>query len=392
MTRAAIRSTPTPSATDHPGPTRPSPTTPHPWAAHPWAPHPWAPRPWARHPWAWWGWALGAAATSTFTTNPLLLALVLAVVAVVVLLCRTDAPWARSLRVYLVVAGAIIVFRVALMALVGGSSDEGIVLVRLPEWQLPTWMAGLRLGGPVTLNEVLAASYDGLRLGTLMVCVGAANALANPRAALKSVPAALNQLSVAVVIALATAPQLIESMTRVRRARRLRGRPARGLRAVPSLLVPVLEDGLERSLRLATAMESRGYGRRAARRSRAGEVVLVVALLALVLFTYALFALPQWGAWSWVGLGLAVAGVALGFHLGGRGRSTTAYRPQPWRGRDTALVASGVAAAVITGWFAAASPAVMHPSTQPLVWPSLPPVMLAVTALLAVPAVVGRRP
>ena len=57
--------------------------------------------------------------------------------------------------------------------------------------------AGIRIGGPVSLEGVLAAFYDGLRLATLLLCIGAANVLANPKRLLKSMPSALHEIGVA---------------------------------------------------------------------------------------------------------------------------------------------------------------------------------------------------
>ena len=54
------------------------------------------------HPWAWWGWALGVATAVSLTTNPFLLAFLALGVTAVVLLRRSDAPWARSLAAYFV--------------------------------------------------------------------------------------------------------------------------------------------------------------------------------------------------------------------------------------------------------------------------------------------------
>ena len=68
----------------------------------------------------------------------------------------------------------------------------------------------------MSLEGVLAAVYDGLRLATLLLCVGAANVLANPKRLLQSMPAALHEIGVAVTVALSVAPQLIESGQRVR--------------------------------------------------------------------------------------------------------------------------------------------------------------------------------
>ena len=82
-----------------------------------------------------------------------------------------------------------IAIRVALFALLGGAPGEH-VLLRLPVVPLPSWMAGVRLGGPITAEGVLASAYDGMRLGVIFCCIGAANALTSPRRLLKSLPGA----------------------------------------------------------------------------------------------------------------------------------------------------------------------------------------------------------
>ena len=122
-----------------------------------------------------------------------------------------------------------IVIRVALFALLGGEPGAHI-LVRLPIVPLPSWMAGVRLGGPITLEGVLAAAYDGMRLGVIFCCIGAANSLTSPRRLLKSLPGALYEAGVAITVALAFAPQAVAAVGRLRSARRLRGRADKGLR------------------------------------------------------------------------------------------------------------------------------------------------------------------
>lgn len=342
------------------------------------------------HPWAWWAWAIGAAVVSTFTTNPLLLALVITAVLMVTLARRSDAPWARSVSAFLVLGLSVIGFRVIIMVLLGGART-GVVLITLPELQLPTWMAGIRIGGPVTVNAIVAAVNDGLRLATILICVGCANALANPRQALKTVPAALNQLSVAVVIALSVAPQLIESIGRVRRARRLRGGAGKGLAAVTSIMIPVMQDALERSMRLATGMESRGYGRTLRTERTPGAAatsgLLIVALLGLVFSTYALFAMADAQSWAPIAMGASTAALLVGLHLSGRGQRISRYRPQPWRWHDTGVVACGVLAAVFIGRLAQVDPASLHPGVQPLEWPQMTVWMLMAVALLVTPLV-----
>jgi len=68
------------------------------------------------------------------------------------------------------------------------------------------------------------------------------------------------EFGVAVVIATSVLPQLVASSARIREAQRLRGQDIRGLRGWRRLALPLLEDALARSLDLAAAMDSRGYG------------------------------------------------------------------------------------------------------------------------------------
>jgi energy-coupling factor transport system permease protein len=173
-------------------------------------------------PGAWWVWALGLATVATTTRNPLLLLLVLAVAGYVVVSRRTDAPWARSFVVFLRLGLVVLAIRFLAQVLLGvGAGDT--VLFTLPQVPLPDWAAGVALGGAVTLESTVAAFVEGLRLATVLACIGAANALANPKRLLASLPAALYEVGVALVIALSFAPSLVASVQRIRAARRLRG-------------------------------------------------------------------------------------------------------------------------------------------------------------------------
>ena len=173
----------------------------------------------------------------------------------------------------------IVVMRVLFRVLLGGGLNGGEVLLDLPEIPLPDWVLGLHLLGPVTRESVLAGLYDGLRLATIVICVGAANSLANPKRLLRSVPAALHEVGAAMVVAVTVLPQLADSARRVRAAQALRAGDTRRRGLLRRFLVPVLEDALERSLRLAAGMDTRGYGRSggATRRERrlTGALMLV---------------------------------------------------------------------------------------------------------------------
>jgi energy-coupling factor transport system permease protein len=334
------------------------------------------------------------ATAASRTTNPLLLAVLVAVVGYVVVARRGDAPWARAFSAYLLLGLSVVLIRVVFNALLGAGVD-GHVLVTLPEVALPGWANGIDLGGAVTAPEVLAAVYDGLRLAALICCVGAANALANPKRALRSLPPALYEIGVAVVVALSVAPSLIESVLRVRRARRLRGAPGRGLRAVRAIAVPVLEDALARSLVLAAAMDSRGYGRSGdvtPRVRRATGALVLGGLLGICIGFYGLLDVtaPRLLGYSALAVGVLLA--AGGLVLGGRRVRRTTYRPDPWAAPEWLVASAGVACAAVLVAAGSYDPLLLHPSLYPLRWPGLPALPLLGILIGLVPAMAAPRP
>lgn len=346
------------------------------------------------HPGAWWLWAVGCAVAASRTTNPLLLLLICVVLGYVVAARRTAAPWARAFGVFLRVAVVVIVFRTVFQVVLA-PSQPGVLLFTLPEVPLPEWAAGLTLGGAVTAESVLAAATDGLRLATILLCVGAANALANPKRLLALLPAALYEVGVAVVVAIIFTPQLVESVQRIRAARRLRGRPHRGPRSLIQVALPVLEDALERSLALAAAMDSRGYGRRAAvpdATRRWTGALLLAGLLGACFGTYGLLdsTAPTAAAMAVLGAGLALA--VGGMRLAGRRTVRTRYRPDPWLGAEWVTAAAGAAVATGVVLSGALDPGGVTPSTVPLAFPPLPALAAAGILLGLLPAVATPPP
>ncbi|WP_445020925.1 CbiQ family ECF transporter T component [Streptomyces sp. SAS_276] len=342
------------------------------------------------HPGAWWLWSLGLATAATRTTNPLLLTLLITVTAYVVATHRTTAPWSRSYTAFAKLALAVLLIRLLFATILGSPIPGTHPLLTLPELPLPHWAQGIRVGGEVTTEALLFAFYDGLRLATLLICVGAANALANPARLLKSLPGALYETGVAVVVALTFAPNLIADAQRLRAARRLRGRPDRGLRGLLQVGLPVLEGALERSVALAAAMDARGYGRTAdvpASVRRTTTALTLGGLLGVCAGTYGL--LTAEGAAY--GLPLLLAGVVAalaGLRLGGRRTLRTRYRPDPWDLRAWLVTASGVAVAALLTLAATRDPAALTPGVIPLTAPTLPLWPAAAVLLGLAPALV----
>ena len=342
------------------------------------------------HPVAWWVWAVGLAVACSRSTNPLLLLLAVSVAGLVVVAKRGSSPWARAFRLYLGLGAFVVVVRVVLHVLVGFKFGDH----RL--WSLPSVdLPGITLLGPLYLEGLLAAAVEGLRLAAIIACVGAANALANPKRLLRAVPAALHEVGTAVVIAVTVAPQLADSVQRVRRARALRGEGGTGLRAVGRVALPVLQDTLDRSLLLASAMDSRGYGRRVAQGTlarRATATLTLVGLLGAALGTYGLL---DTSAPALVGAPMLVAGLGLcaaGMVVGGRAVRRTVYRRDPWGLPEWVVSGSGVLATVAVLAQATVAPAGLAQPLSPLAPPALP--LLAVAGLLVagLPAFLAPSP
>lgn len=339
--------------------------------------------PRAVHPAAWWGWAVGMAVAVSTTNNPVLLGLALAVVALVVAARRGSSPWARAFRLYLWLGLAIVVVRVVLHVVVGLKIGR-IELVRLPEARLPSWAAGIQLGGTVYLEGLLHATLQGVRLAVIIACVGAANALANPKRMLRALPGALHEIGSAVVVSVSVAPQLAESVQRVRRARQLRGDTVRGIRSVPAVALPVLEDTLERSLLLAAAMDSRGYGRAATVPATERAVTGALTLGGLLASAVGLYGVLDTTTPALMGsptLLLGLAASAAGLWLGGRRVPRTTYRPDPWRVPEWVTLGCGLVAAAALVATSRTTPMVLEMPLSPLGVPALP--LLPVAALLA---------
>ncbi|MCA1783176.1 MAG: energy-coupling factor transporter transmembrane protein EcfT, partial [Intrasporangiaceae bacterium] len=248
---------------------------------------------------------------------------------------------------------------------------------------------------PIYLEGLLRALTDGLRLAAIIACIGAANALANPKRLLRAFPAALHDIGTALVVAVSVAPQLAESVVRVMRARTLRGGQRRGLRGLKHIAIPVLHDTLERSIHLAASMDARGYGRRDHDSPRAEHATtaltfggLILAMLGLYgVFTTVGFSLLGWPLLT---LGLLVSGLAL--RRAGRLVRRTAYRPDPWRAPEWVTVGSGLLAVAALLATRRTDPLGLTLPLEPLGWPALPLPALLGLLVAAAPAVLTPAP
>ena len=211
------------------------------------------------HPLVWWLWALLLAAFVIRTDNALIATAVACALTLVVLKLKSKSYWSGAFALSTKLAVSIIAIRIAFAILIGVPMP-GTVLFQIPEIALPSWMVGIRIGGPVTSQRLTTAVTEALMIATLILLCGAASSLASPHRLIRSLPKAMFNLGVTLSVATSVLPQTVKSVARIQSAKRLRGQNIRGLRAWRGIALPLLEESLERALDLATAMESRGYG------------------------------------------------------------------------------------------------------------------------------------
>jgi energy-coupling factor transport system permease protein len=239
------------------------------------------------HPASWWLLGLIFVATAVVARSTVLLVGLACLAAALTVIF--DSQWYQSLRFYGLMALFILVTRVAFRIIFNFGTPSGEVLLNLPQFEI-----NLGFGSPVTLLGALSnttlefALRDGLRLAAIILSIGMANSLCNPRKLLKFTPGALYEIASAVSMAINLAPQLVQSAQRVRQSRELRGRSNR-LSTMASVIVPVLEDTIESSMSLAASMTSRGFGRagnQSTREKRALRLISLVSVVLILIGTY----------------------------------------------------------------------------------------------------------
>lgn len=359
------------------------------------------------HPFAWWGWALLLAVLASSTTNILLLGAIIAALCLVTVSRRGDNPWAKGFRYYLILGAFVVVVRVLFRVLLGGG-DGATVLFTLPTIPLPAWVGGVRLLGPVSLESVLFGLTDGMRLATIIIAIGAANSLVNPKRLLAAFPSALYELGTILVVAFSALPQLGEAMRRVLQVRKLRQRQAATTRrqrlgVIETIIVPVLSDALDRCVALAASMEVRGYGRSgpASQSERAVSTAFGLSgVLVLAVWAYMLLAQPGVGPTLWginlleIGLlGIGICLVISAMRMSGRHVHRSRYRRDPWAFAEWLTIACGLvpllcAQALIRS---GAGPT-FSPSISPPVWPEFTLAMLGIVVVCTLPALCTPPP
>ncbi len=209
------------------------------------------------HAYAWAAWIVVVMAVALTTTNPYYLAVVLLCILLVAVLAPKTASAVAGFRAIATFGAVLFAISLGIALLNGGYGAH--VLFTIPSPQLPDWMGGLHLGGPVAAESLVAATLRGMAILCVFLAFGVFNGAVSPHRILRATPAVLFQAGLVVTVGLTLLPSSIEDVWRIREMRALRGART-GVRNLPALVVPAVIGGLERSMRLAEAMEARGYG------------------------------------------------------------------------------------------------------------------------------------
>lgn len=280
---------------------------------------------------------LAFAISASLTVNSLTLVCLGALSMLFVLAFRDQSPWSRSVVFYIRLAGIVIAIRVLFRIIFNLESDPANPLLVLPEVNLDLGaLVTMHLFGSISAASLQAALTDGLRLAAIILAIGMANSLANPMKLLKSTPGALYEIATAISIAINLAPQLISSLNRVRRARGLRGQ-SKGIKALPGLVIPVLEDTIDQSMTLAASMSARGFGRKGTQSKARLTLTRFTGLAGLVLIAVGAFLLILSPTNQVLDLSITVAGLlstVIYIKMSALGSLRTRYLVQKFRTGD----------------------------------------------------------
>jgi energy-coupling factor transport system permease protein len=273
-----------------------------------------------------------------------------------ILMFREEAPWSRSVKFYLFLAGFVIIARVLFRIVFNIQNPEDTTALELPGFTVNLGFGPpVELFGAVGLQALIGGATDGLRLAAIILSIGMASSLANPRTLLKSTPSALYEIASAISVAINLAPQMISSLQRVRKARSLRGR-SKGLGSMAGTVIPVLEDAIDSSLSLAASMDSRGFGRRGNLSKSLVLAARLSSLMAVVFLSVGSFALlvgqTQTVGWLLIAVGIITSYATI--RINSKSQIRTRFEPVNFQTLDGLLLSLSAALliAAILGLFA----------------------------------------
>jgi energy-coupling factor transport system permease protein len=310
---------------------------------------------------AWLAW--GAAATLPLMAgrHPLVIAELLAIALVVRSVCLPPSramSWAWLARLSLLAVPIGIVFNMITVH----AGDR--VIATLPD-AIPLF------GGVLTWNAAIYGALSGLTVVALVLVGTTVAAGIDWSDLMRLLPARAAGLAVAGSVAWAFLPQLAVSWREIREAQTARGHRWSGPRDAVPLVVPLLAGGLDRSILMAEALEARGFGAAAVRRtSRLASIGLAGAAIAAVTGLYLFAAGSGLGSLALLAVVAMMLSAAVLLGRDADGPRITRYRTRRWTRADTIVVAGAALAATSTVVALQVTPDALQWDPYPkLTWP-----------------------
>ncbi|MCB0970000.1 MAG: hypothetical protein KDA97_00560 [Acidimicrobiales bacterium] len=344
------------------------------------------------HALTWLVWAAAAAASVQIAPNPLYVALVLAISALVVSSHRLDTRLARAFPLLIGLGVAFGLVRVVLTALtthspaIDGPPEH--LWFTLPEATLPRLLGGFTVGGTIEGDVVLYAAAQAFAVVGILGAFGAFNAVASHHELVQAAPRAFHVPGLILSVALAFVPATVTAVADAREADRARtgGRVVRRGRLV-RLTVPIVETGLERAVALAESMDARGFAR--APRGRDDTAAAWLGLGAVLAMGGAFVALiGRAGAVAVLAATVGVLALLGAVVLASRAAGTSRYRPRRLARLDWLVGAVAAAAPLALVAVSSLGSQDLVWTAQPLAFPPFSLLPALCLALLAVPVLV----
>lgn len=340
---------------------------------------------------AWLAWGLAAMTPLLIGRNPWLTLEVLVIVLFVRLSWNVGSS-AQGTRWFLRIAGVMAIISIVFNTLTVSSGDR--IIATVPD----SWPV---IGGHITWNAVIYGAVSAVTLFTLVLTGLTVAGLIRWVDLFHVLPPRLAPIAVTGSVAWAFLPQTAIAFTNIREAMTMRGYRFQKARDFLPIMVPMLANGLERSLAMAEALEARGFGASIesitqGNARRGPSVRSLGALMAgLTLMALAAYSLAIGQAATGLAAGLA-GGIALMLfaritptsHL-----RTTRYRDQKFDRQDWIVTGVSLLAVASTITWGVLSPMSFRFTTYPSITiPLVEPVLMLILALLLLPAYLAPRP
>lgn len=308
------------------------------------------------HPGSWWLIAIALIALASSAPLQILLTQVL-LLACLGLLIREGTSMAASARLYVLLAIGVFATRVIFRVIFNYETVDPTVEYSsfgLPRIEVQLGPFGsIKLFGEMGVASLTAAITDGLRLAAIILSAGLANTLGTPKRLIRAVPGSLQDLAIAISIALNFAPAMISGFERVRRVQALRGK-AKKPQLIRRVLIPVLEDALGQSFNLAASMANRGFGRRI--QISPGRKLVFRTVMVFTLFSFAISSALWIGTGqlfaAWIALLSGALGAIFAVRLAAPHQMRTRVNPLKFALADWIVSAGSIflASAATIGW------------------------------------------